>query len=395
MKHLLLAMASLPIQQSIAYLALLVLPVAAPVVTEELALDPAFIGLYTGIIFAVSTAAQMGCGGVIQRFGGLRAIQTSMVILGVGLVISAAGSATVFLFAAVLMGIFYSVSTPGSSHILSKYSPPQLAPLTFSIKQTGVPLGGMAAGFIVPFFVSRFGWEGAFIGCGIICVFMALILQPLRSEFDRDREPGTKISPKDILRTFRSTIRMVSLHPELRNLAFAGFSFAGLQLAFTTYFVMYMVQDLGHSLGTAGWVFAVSQAFAIGARIFWGVVGSRWMTSRWLLAFLGVTMGAASVAVGLFDNQWSTSAILLIAILISVTAIGWNGILLAEIARLAPSGNVGGTTGGVIGFASFGSMAFPAVYSLLLSLTGSFSLGFYIAGIPAFIAGLLLMRKPS
>ncbi len=394
MKHLLLAMASLPIQQSIAYLALLVLPVAAPVVTEELALDPAFIGLYTGIIFAVSTAAQMGCGGVIQRFGGLRAIQASMVMLGVGLVISAAGSAAVFLFAAILMGIFYSVSTPGSSQILSKYSPPQLAPLTFSIKQTGVPLGGMAAGFIVPFFVSRFGWEGAFIGCGIICVFMALILQPLRAEFDRDREPGTKISPKDILRTFRSTIRMVSVHPELRNLAFAGFSFAGLQLAFTTYFVTYMVQDLGHSLETAGWVFAVSQAFAIGARIFWGVVGSRWMASRWLLACLGVTMGAASVVVGLFDNQWSTSAILLIAILISVTAIGWNGILLAEIARLAPSGDVGGTTGGVIGFASFGSMAFPAAYSLLLSLTGSFSLGFYIAGIPACIAGLVLMRKP-
>ncbi len=395
MRNLILAVVTLPIQQSIAYLSLLVLPVAAPVVNAELGLDPAFVGIYTGVIFAVSTVTQMGCGGVIQRFGALRSIQVAMLMLGVGLILSIFGHAWVFLLCAVIMGFFYSASTPGSSQILFQYSPPKLAPITFSIKQTGVPLGGVIAGILIPFLVAAYGWEGAFVGVGLICILVAILLQPLRREFDKDRRPDIKITPKDIGLKFRSTVQLVVTHPQLRVLAFAGFSFAGLQLAFTTYFIIYMVEDLGHSLVEAGSIFAISQVCAVVARIFWGVVGSRWLQPRWVLAGLGVMMGITSVFLGLMNDSWTMQSILIIAILISITAIGWNGILLAEVARLAPDGDVAGTTGGVIGFASFGSMIFPVAYGIILSLTNSFSIGFFIAAIPATIAGIMMLRAPK
>ena len=95
------------------------------------------------------------------------------------------------------------------------------------------------------------------------------------------------------------------------------------------------------------------------------------------------------------DDGWTMQSILIVAILISITAIGWNGILLAEVARLAPDGDVAGTTGGVIGFASFGSMIFPAAYGIILSLTNSFSVGFFIAAIPATIDGIMMLKAPK
>ena len=60
-------------------------------------------------------------------------------------------------FAAILLGAA-SVSTPASSHILAKYSPKHLAPIIFSIKQTGVPVGSLIAGYwsqhcLVPVFI--------------------------------------------------------------------------------------------------------------------------------------------------------------------------------------------------------------------------------------------------
>jgi nitrate/nitrite transporter NarK len=49
-------------------------------------------------------------------------------------------------------------------------------------------------------------------------------------------------------------------------------------------------------------------------------------------------------------------------------------------------------TGGVLSFGQLGAMLMPLVYSGLLSLTGSYGVGFMVCGVPALLVGFDLLR---
>src|SRR3546814_18542322 len=75
-----------------------------------------------------------------------------------------------------------------------------------------------------------------------------------------------------------------------------------------------------------------------------------------MLGALGVGMAAASIAMGLTDGTWHLAALTAVACAYSATAVSWHGVLLAEVARIAPDGQVGAMTGGVLSFGSAGMM---------------------------------------
>ena len=388
-RYLILAVIAMLVQQAFSYMSGLVMPVAAPAVAASLGLNPALVGVFTGCMFFASTISQFSCGGFIIRFGPLRMSQISLLLTTVALLAISLGSIPLFVVAAMVLGVATAPSTPASSQILARYCPPRLAPLIFSIKQTGVPVGAMLAGLIVPLSVARFGWQGAFVVVAGITFILALVLQPLRSEFDSERKPGYPLTPGDV----RETIRTVLGRPELRVLAIASFAFVGLQSVFASFFVIYLTGGLGHSLETAGHVFAISQSVAIPARIIWGLIGSHWVEPRLVLGALGLSMAAAAMAMGLFRPDWSLIAISGVAMAYSSTAISWHGVLLSEVARLAPAGRVAAMTGGVLGFGSAGMMSYPLIFGALLYMTDSYAYGFWLLCIPALVAGVLLFRS--
>ena len=96
---------------------------------------------------------------------------------------------------------------------------------------------------------------------------------------------------------------------------------------------------------------------------------------------------------GLYAPGWSTLQILLVATLLTSTALGWHGVLLSEVARLAPAGQVGMMTGGVLAFSGAGQMVLPLVFSALLASTGSFSYGFFVSAVPPLFAAMLLAAR--
>jgi len=389
MKLLILAVVAMLFQQALAYMSSLVMPVAAPAVAADLNLNPALVGVFTGIVFTGSMISQVSCGGFIIRFGPLRMSQVSLVISGSALIAIMSGVPAIFAVAAFVMGLGTAPSTPASSQILSRYSPPRYAPLIFSVKQTGVPVGAMTAGVLVPFCVATFGWRGAFAVSGLMCLGYALLLQPLRKEFDRDRKPGYSLSPSDV----GNLLRAIITTSELRTMAVAAFAFVGLQSLFGSFLVIYLTEGLGYTLERAGYVFAISQGAAIPARIIWGWIGGALAPPRVVLACLGVGMAASTIATGLFDPGWSVVLVTVVAVAYSATAVSWHGVLLAEVARLAPPDRVGATTGGVLAFGSAGMMSYPLIFSAVLGWTGRYDLGFFAGAVPALIAAVLLFRR--
>ncbi|WP_421995860.1 MFS transporter, partial [Roseococcus sp.] len=151
---------------------------------------------------------------------------------------------------------------------------------------------------------------------------------------------------------------------------------------------------LGHSLALAGLVFSVAMFIAVPCRILWGWLGSTSVSPRRMMGALSLGMAASTAFTGLYGPHWPVLLIGFVASCLSATAMSWHGVLLAEASRLAPPGMRGMATGGVLSFGQIGGLLLPLVYSVLLYLTGSHGLGFFVCGAPALLVGILLMRPP-
>jgi fucose permease len=291
-----------------------------------------------------------------------------------------------------MSGYGQAVSTPSSSHLLGRLSPPRLAPLVFSIKQTSVPVGLMLAGVVAPALVEAADWRAALLVIAGFCGLMVVGLQPLRARFDVDRIPGRPLSPADI----RANVAGVVRDPALRALCLAMFSFVGLQTLFTGFFVLYLVRGLGYDLERAGVVFSIAIAVAVPARIGWGWLASHLVKPGTLLSLLGIGMAGAAALAAIIDPQWSTWLTVAVAIGFSVTAVSWHGVLLAEVARLSPPGRIGSTTGAVLAFGDAGSLVLPLLFGAALTMSGSYGIGFLIGATLALGVGLLgLWRRAT
>ena len=366
------------------------LPIAAPAISEATGLGIWLVGVYTAVMYVASTLSAGASGAFIQRYGALRVSQAALVLMGLGLVFSWPGWAILFAATAFVIGAGSAVSTPASSDILGRYCPPRRAPLIFSIKQTGVPVGGMLAGALVPAFTIALGWEGAFLACGAMCLVLAFALQPLRAEFDQYRVRSHRISMRAVIHT----VRGVLVHPRLRELALCSVSWVGLQAIYGAFLFAFLADGLGYPPETAGWVFAAGNAAAVGARILWGWIASRFVNARILLGWLAVVMAAAGIATACFGPGWPVLAVAAVAVVYAGTAISWHGVLLAEIARLSPVDRIGAMTGGVLLFTSTGIMVYPLLYGAILEITGSYAPGFIAAALPALYTGLrMLLRR--
>src|SRR5260370_35069816 len=123
----------------------------------------------------------MGCGSFIVRYGALRMSQVALVLLGGGMAVAAEGSLPGFAVSAIIGGGGAVVSTPTSSQLLGRGSPPRLAPLVFSVKQTAVPAGLLISGFLAPTMAGALGCRGAGRGTGPGSPAVAPTCQPLRA----------------------------------------------------------------------------------------------------------------------------------------------------------------------------------------------------------------------
>jgi MFS family permease len=387
LKLLLVALGAMFLQQTFAAIGRYMPPVIAPAIIADLHYDAAWVGIYVGLGAAAALAVQLGCGSFILRYGALRMSQVALLLLAAGLAAAASGSLLMFALSAIIGGGGSAASTPASSHLLGRYSPPRYAPLVFSLKQTAVPAGLLLLGLLGPLFTGWGGWQFSLAMAALGCLVFAVLLQPLRREFDNDRIPSKRFRLSD----FGTTLKVVLRTRELRHLSAACFAFNGLQTVFTAYFVVFLT-DMGHSLAEAGLVFSAATFVAVPCRILWGWVGSTRAAPGAMLGMLAVGMAVGTVLVGLSAAEWPLALVGLVASILSATALSWHGVLLAETARLAPEGNRGGATGGVLSFGQTGALLMPLVYAGVLALTGSHGLGFIGCGVPALLVGLALLR---
>ncbi len=88
---MLLALGAMSVQQTFATVGRGLPPVIAPAVVADLAIEPAWLGVYVALAAVGSLAFQLGCGSFILRHGALRVSQVALALVAAGLAVSAWG----------------------------------------------------------------------------------------------------------------------------------------------------------------------------------------------------------------------------------------------------------------------------------------------------------------
>jgi predicted MFS family arabinose efflux permease len=363
------------------------IPVLTPVAAGELGVPPSYVGIFMSLLYLGATVSAPFSGYFIDRFGPIGVSQICLILTALGLGAISIPSVPMVVVGTLLMGLGYGPVTPASSHLLVRATPASMMSVVFSIKQTGVPLGGALAGAIVPQLVVFFGWKMSAVWVGATSLLLCAGLHPFRKPFDRERSHRSRLSWQNTIRA----IQMTMSQPGLRPIVIASFFFSMVQLCLISFMVTYLIEDIGMTLVAAGMVLSAAQASGIIGRVIWGALADRFVKPRLLLGVLGIAMAAGALSAAAFSPQWPYAAILIASAVFGAAAIGWNGVYLAEVARVATAEHAGMATGGSLFFTFCGILLGLPAFSLIIDATGSYALGFSITAMATLACGVVLI----
>jgi len=363
----------------------LVPPVIAPVIAPDLAVPESAAGAWIALVYLGAVTSSLFVGGLIRRLGAMTASLLSLVLAGSGLAILAGGHVALGVLGALVSGLGYGITTPASSEILARNTPSAIRGLVFSIKQTGVPLGGVLAGAAIPTLTLALGWPAAVGLAGVAALLLAAMLLPLRHGLDARR-------PDEPPPAGPSGLAVVRGHRRLHLVALASFGFSAVQLCVTSYLVIHLVRSGGMALVTAGLVFATAQIAGALGRILWGHIADRTGNAGATLMVLALATAVLLLAIGQLTPAWPSALAVLAAVAIGATSLAWNGVFLAEVAHLAPAGQAGAATGGALVFTYAGVVVGPPGFALLLWLGWGYAGAFAAAALLILAAAGLIHR---
>ena len=363
------------------------IPVFMPVAAGELNVPPSYVGIFVSLIYLGATVFAPVSGYFIDRFGPICVSQICLVLCALGLGAISIPVIPMMIIGALIMGIGYGPVTPASSHLLVRTTPFSIMSVVFSIKQTGVPIGGAMAGAIVPHLVIFWGWKMSALVVGALSLILSILLHPYRKRFDTERSNLSRLSWKKVT----ASVKMTVVHQELRHIVITSFFFSTMQLCLVSFIVTYLMEDVKMTLIQAGILLAAAQAGGIIGRIVWGALADRCVKPRLMLGILGIAMAAGALSSAAFSLQWPFFAVLIVCALFGAVAIGWNGVYLAEVARVATPEFTGMATGGSLFFTFAGILIGLPVFSLIVEKSGSYPLGFGIVAVATFVCGMVLL----
>jgi len=377
--------------QTLATMAMLSLPAAAPEVAADLHVPGTLIGTFVSLVYTVGIISALGSPGFIHRHGAVRVSQVIMLSVVAMLLVSATGTVLGLAVGAVLLGLSYGANAPAATHLLVPQTPQRVFNMVMSLRQIGVPLGGVLGSLIVPPITVVAGWRVALLIEVIPALLLCLARQIPRDRWDAGRDPRRRLPG---LRGFLAPFRLLREDTRLIPLAVASFLFSGVQLCFMAFMTVHLTTVAGFDLVGAGRALAAYQLTGAVSRPIWGWVADRFLTPTRTLMVQGLIMAGACLAAGQFGPYWPVFGVVAIAAIAGASAGGYTGIAYAEWARLGGSRRTEATGLGTA-LMFFGVTVIPSGFGLAVTLLHGYGDAYAALGVLALLgtAPLCIPRR--
>ncbi len=366
--------------------AIFTVAVFAPDAAADIGLDPTWVGAFTSLVYLVAMFSGISTTTLVDRWGGIRVCQGALGAIVVAMLLVALATPLTALLSALLIGVAYGTFNPTSAYLLFDSTPERWRPLVFSVKQAGVPLGGIVAGFSVPLIISFHSWQLSALVTASLAASVALVITPLGTD-SGNHQRASRTTKRQ---SWSAPLGLVLKDHTLRIYLALSFIYAGVQVSISAFFVLYLVESVGMGLTTAGFVFAALQAGGVFGRLIWGGVASGLESPSLVLTLIGLITAISLGLASTITLDWPLLLILPLAFILGAASSGWNGVLLSEVARLSPGGQSTETTGGVQFLMYFGVVVVPSIFAVGINLAGNYQVPFLFTGLMAMAAGIWL-----
>ncbi len=375
--------------QTLATMTLFSVPTLAPAIAADLGVAGTLAGGFVAIAYGVGVISALLSPGLIRRHGGVRATQAVLLAaVGCLAIASTAHSVAHLALAAFVLALAYGAAAPASTHLLVPHTPRAIFNMVMSLRQIGVPLGGVGAALLLPPLVAPLGWRGALALELIPAVLLILLMEIPRRRWDADRESTRPAFGRTLLQPFA----LLSDRRILR-LSYASFIYSGLQLTFVAFMTVHLTSVVRLNLVTAGQILATYQVAGSVTRPIWGWVADRFLTPAQTLAIHGLGMAAAAILVGQFGPGWQVPVLFAVAVFAGSTAGAYTGVAYAEFAALGGTRRTEATgLGTALMFSAV--MLMPPAFGVAVSHLGGYGASYAVVAILA-MSGAACLVWPS
>ena len=353
------------------------IPVLAPSLRDAYDLTLGEVGLVLTSIWVGGTVTLLPWGMLADRTGERLVLACGLAAAGAAAVGAAFAPTLGALIGALIVGGAAGVSVNSASgRAVMQWFGPEQRGLAFGVRQTAIPLGGVAAALALPL-VDRAGVvEAAFLLLAGLCFAGALaggiVLRDARPE-------GVEAAAAT------SSMR----DRRLWLLALAGGLYVVAQVALTGFLVLFLHDERGFSTGAAAAVLALVNVLGVVLRVAAGAWSDRARARVALLKWIGI---AVAVALAVTALVLPAPALVAVPVLITAGALSmaWNGLAFTAAAELAGRAR----SGAAIGFQQtalslFGIVA-PVAFASLVEAT-SWRTAFALLALSP-LAGWLVLR---
>ena len=364
------------------------------------------IGPFMMVLYAGAMVGAGVSGGMIARMGPVRASQFSLLLQVLGLScialagVFASASAVILVMhwvGAFTCGFAYGPITPASAQMLMRIATPERSSFVFSLKQTGVPMGGLLVGLTLPPIASSVDWLAGFMAMAVLTCLTIVLVNPL-VDF-HDRAVATHAADSDQTKHNVSkggsiqAIVTILRDPQWRSVAIESLLFSVCQLCVGSFLMVYLHQEVKFDPIEAGRIYALTQFAGIVGRLGWGRLADVFGSPTHILRVLALIMVVSVFVTGFFSTSWPLWLMLVVVTVLGGTAIGWNGVFLGEIARRTQHGSIASVTGGVLVFTYVGVVIGPVLFGYAGMLLGGLGHAFMLLTLVPLAALVLLCRR--
>ena len=389
--------------------------ITGPVLTKQLGLNAAQMGVILSAFGWAYVIGQLPGGWLLDRFGSKAVYTASLCTWSLFTLLQSFdglfsdGTAVVVMFSLLfLMGLAESPSFPANSRVVAAWFPGHERGTASAIFNSAQYFATVMFAPLMGWITHTFGWPWVFRTMGCLGLLMAIVWiktmdsptrHPMvnRAEVDyiaaggglvnldqkraADSGGGLKL---DYVRQLFASRMMVGI--------FIGqFSINALTYFFITWFPIYLVQARGMSILKAGVVASIPAICGFVGGILGGVLSDFLLRKGYSLSVarktpivLGMAVAMAMIGCNYTDVQWVVVALMALSFFgKGVGALGW-----AVLSDTAPK-QITGLTGGVFNMCgNLSSISTPIVIGLIVQATGSFNGALLFVGANALLAAV-------
>ena len=327
----------------------------AALIRSEFGLSELGIGLLAACLYLGSALSAVGAGRWTDARGPAPVLSASLCLLALGATVAAAAPSTAVLVAGVVVaGFGYGFVNP-PTNVLANVRSARRRALAISVKQTGIPIGGAIAGFVIPAVAVVHGWRASLIVPVLACLALAgaSSVARLLPRPSSGRDPAAQ-----------------GVRLRLGRGYLLGFLLGGVQVTLFTFVALYLIEDRHLTPQQGGTALSLLLLGGLLGRVAWGWLSDRMHTDRPRLLQAVCGLSAATLCLLPVAGTGLTFALLPV---VGLTAVGWNGVFITAIAEAAPPHRVGVDTARSMVLVNLGSVLVPPAFGAVVATTSSWS----------------------